>query len=299
MLKADSLRKREFYTNYIFRNLNEELLPTFRSGRILGEDELNDLIRKNMADEKERRDFIRRANIAYKESITEDRHFDWINNERIALYFIQFIHNYIYGNYLRSLAVKSGMGYRSHYPYIGETPHIRNMGLPETPCGLRQLKDTIKSYFDSLDIPQGIKELLIDHIKTDWFNQNSDWLSWIENKNKAQIDWAVEYMCGHFKSEDNDMLHYYNSSSALNRIYGFFDIILTSNESRELFVIKMKKAWSQVRYRESVKDKKVINTYVSNDVKEKLKEIVRSSNKKTTEVISDLIRREYDRLKKR
>lgn len=299
MLKADSKRKREFYTDYVYRNLNEALSPTFRSGRILGEDELNDLIRKNITDEKERRDFIRRANIAYKESITEDRHFDWINNERIALYFIQFIHNYIYGNYLRSLAVKSGMGYRSHYPYFGETPHIRNMGLPETPCGLRQLKDTIKSYFDSLDIPQGIKELLIDHIKTDWFNQNSDWLSWIENKNKAQIDWAVEYMRGHFKSEDNDILHYYNSSSALNRIYGFFDIILTSNESRELFVIKMKKAWSQVRYRESVKDKKVINTYVSNDVKEKLKEIVRSSNKKTTEVISDLIRREYDRLKKR
>ncbi|MDM8752994.1 hypothetical protein [Morganella morganii] len=299
MLKAGSKRKREFYTDYVYRNLNEALSPTFRSGRILGEDELNDLIRKNMADEKERRDFIRRAYTAYKESLTEDRHFDWINNERIALYFIQFIHNYIYGNYLQSLAVKSGMGYRSLYPHFGETPHIRNMGLPETPCGLRQLKDTIKSYFDSLDIPQGIKELLIDHVKTDWFNQNADWLSWIENKNKAQIDWAVEYMRGHFKSEDNDMLHYYNSSSALNRIYGFFDIILTSNESRELFIIKMKKAWSQVRYRESVKDKKVINTYVSNDVKEKLKEIVRSSNKKTTEVISDLIRREYDRLKKR
>lgn len=173
------------------------------------------------------------------------------------------------------------------------------MGLPETPCGLRQLKDTIKSYFDRLDIPQGVKELLIDHIRTDWFNQNTDWLFWIENKNKAQVDWAVKYMRGHFKSDDNNMLYYYYPSSALNRIYGFFDIILTSNESRELFIIKMKKAWAQSRYRESVKDKKVINTYVSNDVKEKLKEIVRSSNKKTTEVISDLIRREYDRLKKR
>ncbi|HHN8317685.1 TPA: hypothetical protein ACRRWN_003301 [Morganella morganii] len=299
MLKADSLRKREFYTNYIFRNLNEELLPTFRSGIILGEDELNDLIRKNTDNKKERKDFIRRANVAYKESLTEDRFFDWINNERIALYVIQFIHNYIYDDYLQSLAVKIGPGYRNHYPHFGKTPHIRKMGLPETPYGLRQLKDTIKSYFDRLNIPLDVKELLIDHIRTDWFNQNTDWLFWIENKNKTQVDWAVEYIRGHFKSEDNDMLYYYNPSSALNRIYGFFDIILTSNESRELFIIKMKKAWAQSRYRESVKDKKVINTYVSNDVKEKLKEIVRSGNKKTTEVISDLIRREYDRLKKR
>ncbi|EMI7477687.1 TPA: hypothetical protein LSH94_002992 [Morganella morganii] len=298
MLKADSQRKREFYTDYVYRNLNEALSPTFRSGRILGENELNDLIRKNITDKKERSYFIRRANTAYKESLTEDRFFDWINNERIALYVIQFIHNYIYDDYLQSLAVKTRPGYRNHYPSFGETPHIRNMGLPETPCGLRQLKDTIKSYFDRLDIPQGVKELLIDHIRTDWFNQNTDWLFWIENKNKAQVDWAVKYMRGHFKSDDNNMLYYYYPSSALNRIYGFFDIILTSNESRELFIIKMKKAWAQSRYRESIKDKKVINTYVSNDVKEKLKEIVRISNKKTTEVISDLIRREYDRLKK-
>lgn len=298
MLKADSQRKREFYTDYVYRNLNEALSPTFRSGRILGENELNDLIRKNITDKKERSYFIRRANTAYKESLTEDRFFDWINNERIALYVIQFTHNYIYDDYLQSLAVKTRPGYRNHYPSFGETPHIRNMGLPETPCGLRQLKDTIKSYFDRLDIPQGVKELLIDHIRTDWFNQNTDWLFWIENKNKAQVDWAVKYMRGHFKSDDNNMLYYYYPSSALNRIYGFFDIILTSNESRELFIIKMKKAWAQSRYRESIKDKKVINTYVSNDVKEKLKEIVRISNKKTTEVISDLIRREYDRLKK-
>lgn len=298
MLKADSQRKREFYTDYVYRNLNEALSPTFRSGRTLGENELNDLIRKNITDKKERSYFIRRANTAYKESLTEDRFFDWINNERIALYVIQFIHNYIYDDYLQSLAVKTRPGYRNHYPSFGETPHIRNMGLPETPCGLRQLKDTIKSYFDRLDIPQGVKELLIDHIRTDWFNQNTDWLFWIENKNKAQVDWAVKYMRGHFKSDDNNMLYYYYPSSALNRIYGFFDIILTSNESRELFIIKMKKAWAQSRYRESIKDKKVINTYVSNDVKEKLKEIVRISNKKTTEVISDLIRREYDRLKK-
>lgn len=298
MLKADSQRKREFYTDYVYRNLNEALSPTFRSGRILGENELNDLIRKNITDKKERSYFIRRANTAYKESLTEDRFFDWINNERIALYVIQFIHNYIYDDYLQSLAVKTRPGYRNHYPSFGETPHIRNMGLPETPCGLRQLKDTIKSYFDRLDIPQGVKELLIDHIRTDWFNQNTDWLFWIENKNKAQVDWAVKYMRGHFKSDDNNMLYYYYPSSALNRIYGFFDIILTSNESRELFIIKMKKAWAQSRYRESIKNKKVINTYVSNDVKEKLKEIVRISNKKTTEVISDLIRREYDRLKK-
>lgn len=299
MLKADSQRKREFYTDYVYRNLNEALSPTFRSGRILGENELNDLIRKNITDKKERSYFIRRANTAYKESLTEDRFFDWINNERIALYVIQFIHNYIYDDYLQSLAVKTRPGYRNHYPSFGETPHIRNMGLPETPCGLRQLKDTIKSYFDRLDIPQGVKELLIDHIRTDWFNQNTDWLFWIENKNKAQVDWAVKYMRGHFKSDDNNMLYYYYPSSALNRIYGFFDIILTSNESRELFIIKMKKAWAQSRYRESIKDKKVINTYVSNDVKEKLKEIVRISNKKTTEIISDLIRKEYDRLKKR
>ncbi|MEQ5220051.1 hypothetical protein ABM024_08105 [Morganella morganii] len=299
MLKADSQRKREFYTDYVYRNLNEALSPTFRSGRILGENELNYLIRNNMTDEKERRDFIRRACIAYKESLTEDRYFDWINNERIALYVIQFIHNYIHGNYLHILAVKSGSEYRNHYPSFGETPHIRNMGLPETPCGLRQLKDTIKSYFDRLDIPQSVKELLIDHIRTNWFNQNTDWLFWIENKNKAQVDWALEYIRGHFRSENDDMLYYYHPSSALNRIYGFFDIILLSNESCELFIIKMKKAWSQVRYRESIKDKKVINTYVSNDVKEKLKEIVRISNKKTTEIISDLIRKEYDRLKKR
>lgn len=296
MIKADSKRKREFYTNYIYRFLNEDLSPQYQSGHILGEKELNDLINKNISEKSKRKKFIREATRAYNESLLEDRYFNWINKERIALYVIQFIYNNVYGNYFSDNFIRPNSVY--HYPLCEKTPHMSRMGLPMSPSGLKELRDTIKLYFDRLSTPPDLKEVLMDNIKSIWSGQNKEWFSWIDSKDKNQIDWSLKYLGNHFQTDD-DVLYYYKLSSPSSEIYGFLDICLDSNAERELFIIKMKKAWAQSRYRESVKDKKVINTYVSNDVKEKLKEIVRSGNKKTTEVISDLIRREYDRLKKR
>lgn len=298
MIKADSLRKREFYTSYIYQRFNNDLSPQYQPGRILGEKELNDLIDGRIKDKNERKIFTREADQAYKEFLTEDRYFDWIKNERIALFFIQYIHNNIYGNYLPEMFVMKNDNPANHYPRCDRTPHVRDMGLPESPSGLRELKDIIILYFDRLSIHVEHKEALMDYIKSVWFSQSVEWLDWIDDKNENQMNWAAGYIETHFRSS-NDTLYYYKSSSSLSKIYGFLDFCFNSNDSRELFIIKMKKAWAQNCYRESIKDKKVINTYVSNDVKEKLKEIVRVSNKKTNEVISDLIRREYNNLKKR
>ncbi|MGI3399783.1 hypothetical protein ACRU3A_20975, partial [Providencia stuartii] len=57
----------------------------------------------------------------------------------------------------------------------------------------------------------------------------------------------------------------------------------------KLFLSQTRKAWSQKKYRDGVKDKAVLNTYISKSSMVKLKKIAKNHNKNINEIIEAMI----------
>lgn len=65
--------------------------------------------------------------------------------------------------------------------------------------------------------------------------------------------------------------------------------VISTVERVKLFLFQTKKAWSQKKYRDGVKDKAVLNTYISKSSMLKLKEIAKNHNKNINEIIEAMI----------
>lgn len=65
------------------------------------------------------------------------------------------------------------------------------------------------------------------------------------------------------------------------------------NAEVDLFFIKLKKSWSQKKFRDGVKDKKVLNTYISGESKSKLEEMAKLKGMRLNEVLEEIIDYSY------
>ncbi|ELR4953161.1 hypothetical protein QRT53_001617 [Salmonella enterica] len=122
-------------------------------------------------------------------------------------------------------------------------------------------------------------------------------------KYKDDYFWAINYIDK--IHGENIILHIDKINKACIpdqlRAYHKYDIyfsIRKMNESElKLFIIKMKKTRSQNKYRNSVKGKKVLNTYISASAKRQLDILSGRHNKKINEELEHLINEAYMKYK--
>jgi|GEM_PF-5716074 len=78
-------------------------------------------------------------------------------------------------------------------------------------------------------------------------------------------------------------------------IFCRLDLWVSNHRSAEvdLFFIKLKKSWSQKKFRDGVKDKKVLNTYISGESKSKLEKMAKFKGVKLNEVLEEIIDYSY------
>lgn len=82
-----------------------------------------------------------------------------------------------------------------------------------------------------------------------------------------------------------------NRSNNLIILYSQLDFWISNstNEAIELFILKTKKAWSQKKFRDKVKDKVVLNTYLSKEAKSELKRMAKENNRNINDELEFLI----------
>lgn len=104
------------------------------------------------------------------------------------------------------------------------------------------------------------------------------------------VNWIYERM------ERNNLLFDYDVNRMLSNekekiVKSSFDFWALSKSKAEikLYLIEMKKAWSQKKFRDGVKDKKVLNTYISKKASDKLKKISKEENKNMSDILDFLI----------
>ncbi|MDL3390758.1 hypothetical protein QR158_04935 [Salmonella enterica] len=118
-------------------------------------------------------------------------------------------------------------------------------------------------------------------------------------KYKDDYFWAIKYIDKVYG--EDIVLHIDKINNACIsdqlRVYHKYDIYFSTRKMNEselkLFVMRMKKSRSQNKYRESVKDKKVLNTYISSGAKARLTAMAKYHGMNINEELEQLINHAY------
>ncbi|MRF67387.1 hypothetical protein GIJ48_12935 [Escherichia coli] len=116
-----------------------------------------------------------------------------------------------------------------------------------------------------------------------------DPFSFLSKKAEA-LKWIGERMMRENIAADDDV-NVLIKNQKWKIIVSCFDYwaVISTVERVKLFLFQTRKAWSQKKYRDGVKDKAVLNTYISKSSMLKLKEIAKNHNKNINEIIEAMI----------
>ncbi len=129
-----------------------------------------------------------------------------------------------------------------------------------------------------ISINKNIAIALMDTLKAEWSkalkNNNHDW---IDKENTYQINWIIEYFKKSniepwFINNNQDLYFKYYLCVVLIDLWQQDDFIEKIG-SKDYFLEKMKRSWSQQKYRLSVKDKKSINLRVDKEIEKKINKL--------------------------
>lgn len=143
-----------------------------------------------------------------------------------------------------------------------------------------------------IDIEEKLKYL--ETLKLDWqaVQTPSKMISWIDPRNTKQISWAIEYL-----RKKNDLVTTTaipldlseNLDKYITLIITFDNYVFSNNDARTLFFEKMKKSWSQQKFRAEGKTKKNYHLPLTKNSKDKLEKLSELMNMKENQVLEELI----------
>ena len=167
--------------------------------------------------------------------------------------------------------------------------------IPLLPKDSKAKKAAIICFFDLLNNEPKIKNTILNTLKEKWIfvSKIRDVVQWADSNNK---EWAWNYL---YKGS-NPIWFVENGhpKNHLNGIITTFDLLNDSEDRRELLLAKMKSAWSQKAYRDKNNGKKAVSIVLSEDIIKKLDFICENTDRRKNEVVTRLIREEYDKIKK-
>ncbi|MCL1062600.1 hypothetical protein MK852_10685 [Shewanella benthica] len=232
-------------------------------------------------------------------NLLPDSSFDWLDvkNSRL-IYFIWFYLRVsdepdllLLGNPPQPLFI---MKYHSEASSINGI--YNKMGGNLNPANSKERLKEIIDFFDKCHADTQSLKNFLDHLKSYSHNCLSDRKSvtWLSAANTIQTDWAWNYLLS--EQMINDMLKPLNDVERYNAIVVTLDSWLRHPAEKELFVLRMKKAWSQKKHRDGLVGKKAYNITMSNDVQGMLEELAERSDSKINKTLEKLIRREYKKV---
>ncbi|STY55012.1 MULTISPECIES: hypothetical protein [Vibrio] len=147
-------------------------------------------------------------------------------------------------------------------------------------------------YFLSINKDSAIREM--DRLKYLWSMAiKDDNYSWIDKKNTVQINWIIEYL----KKSNIELWFIKNNEDIDYKYYSCLSLLDLWQEnyfipeigSKDYFLEKMKRSWSQQKYRLSVKNKKSINLRVDKEIEKKINKLCADSKLTKSQLIESLL----------
>ncbi|MGL5339329.1 MAG: hypothetical protein ACRDAR_11675 [Aeromonas veronii] len=226
--------------------------------------------------------------------------FDWIDtkNNRLCIYawsYIRLLNESSFENILSTPSLNRSDILNTKAFSLGGQYLYERLNIESLPKDNKTRKENIIDFFDLINLNALQKKELLAQLKLKWMHstEKNDIFNWA-NKNNQQ--WAWNYL---FK--DSHPIWFINNNQPdnyLNGIVTTFDLLNDDPDKRELLISKMKSAWSQKAYRDKNNGKKAVSIVLSEDIIQKLDFICENTDRRKNEVVTRLIREEYDKIKK-
>lgn len=227
--------------------------------------------------------FVREMKNGLKSSIIPEANFKWIKDYSSA-YFAWNVLSTTGPQEVNSLEVDFNRNLK---------PLIKQNLIPVIPENQKKALSAIYDCFDNWDVNLLFKTKTLSSLKNIWIQRNRELpepFKWIDLKNLKQCEWAFKYVMEHIKP---DYIPSFMTEIRQEQVITFLTAVLYSwpahPDTRRLMIQRMKKTYNQNVFRENITGKKVINTYVQKDIKEKLDMLAKKNGRKINEELEVII----------
>ncbi|EOO6661563.1 TPA: hypothetical protein ACRUSW_003222 [Escherichia coli] len=227
--------------------------------------------------------FVREMKNGLKSSIIPEANFKWIKDYSSA-YFAWNVLSTMGPQEVNSLEVDFNRNLK---------PLIKQNLIPIIPENQKKALSAIYDCFDNWDVNLLFKTKTLSSLKNIWIQRNRELpepFKWIDLKNLKQCEWAFKYVMEHIKP---DYIPSFMTEISQEQVITFLTAVLYSwpahPDTRRLMIQRMKKTYNQNVFRENITGKKVINTYVQKDIKEKLDMLAKKNGRKINEELEVII----------
>lgn len=209
-----------------------------------------------------------------KNNILELDSFSWMNDEIACCYAWMIIRN-TPALYLGAPEI-SGSLYYFFFPN-------------KTPTTTLERKNLIINFFDYWNAEKERKISFLDQIKSSWAHIYSmkNPFSWLNKSDESMCNWVWDYLCLSKKIPVFDMPINHEEKY----IFSYWN---ASIEAKKLLLINLNKAKNQQKFRDGIKTKKALNTYIDKNTKNNLDHLAKKHGKKINEMLEFLINKEFE-----
>lgn len=133
---------------------------------------------------------------------------------------------------------------------------------------------------------------LTNQLQTEWnaYKTLNNEIKWINKNNTDQIEWAFNYLNKHYKTSPILFNPLINTDKYNSTIHSLDVMLITSHPAeKKLFIDKMKKTWSQKKFRDSGKAKKPYHLPLTKISHNQLDFLSKQMNKPITQVLEFII----------
>lgn len=283
-LEAHSERECVFYSDYLLKNIRSASLKNLR-GETLEErviklnEELHNLILKNRAP----KNFATQMRSAFKGTQLPFQHFRWIDkkDERLCNWL------WCYLKRVTSQTELEGTAEENLLLLSAKAFQIERESTAD-----RQM-DILDSFYHGEATASQQQEIL-ERLKAKWheIRQDVSVTNWLEDTNPTHWSWAWSYLQNNTQRPLDQAWLPSNDTEKKAAIVATLD--LSDNLDRKALVIdKMKKAWSQKKFREKSSGKKPYSISMTLNTKQKLNAMAEEKGMKINEMVEYLVQNEF------
>ncbi|MFZ5261799.1 hypothetical protein ACOY7H_02215 [Enterobacter roggenkampii] len=280
-----------FHSELMHVDESRELVERVDNATLFKESCVNYINKKEMVKYWSAEEFFEKSKREVEGKLIPFSELEWIDCERS----LSFVANYIHAEY--KLYANNN------------NPSLLDIDLPEWSLGSDKGGVNYEGLILFIDYQCRVSSFNhirsnLERLKRSWLRiqkkfSNPFWFSSTRHDAKylADYQWVMSYF------DKNKMINgnvdFWFVKSMNLKIHSIFDqwVENKSDPEVELFIIKIKKAWSQKKFRDGVANKKVLNTYISKGSKRQLDYLTSKNEMKINELIEMLINDAYAKAK--
>lgn len=231
----------------------------------------------------------------------------WLKDKKAALWVWCYLKNnsqgYLSDAKIQSVPLgeqlpRSGMLMPSNLIVSSLPCFYEQLGIPEPELNTVSLNDAIIAFFDYWLTDRTNKLSELNLLRDYWTALNNsdiklDPFAFLDDGDSEDIQWCWEYVKNKIPMKCWWDFNIASDKDKRNLLPTLYLVWSALPDSKKLFIHELRRAWSQRKFREKVKSRKLFQTYIDPDKKKMLSELASERGMKINEALERIIEDAY------